>query len=158
MNVAHFHLIVNHLPIVGVLIGALILIVGMLLKNMTVKLTALGVLVFSAITSIFAFYTGEGAEEIVESLSSANHDLIHIHEEYAETFFIMMLILGVVALLGFIAELKKSTNAKYLVIVSLLGSIACIIMAKYVGTSGGEIRHTEIRSDFRIDQKSIEED
>lgn len=131
----------------GVLIGALILIVGMFLKNPAVRLTALGVLVFGAITSMFAFYSGEGAEEVVEHLPGISEARIHTHEEQAETFFTMTLILGVVALLAFIAELKKSTYAKYLVMVSLLGSLACVVMAKYVGTSGGEIRHTEIRVD-----------
>ncbi|MBK8602240.1 MAG: hypothetical protein IPN87_03750 [Saprospiraceae bacterium] len=44
MNGAHFHLVVNHLPIVGLLIGILILITGLALKKVDIQLTALGVL------------------------------------------------------------------------------------------------------------------
>lgn len=58
MNDAHYHLIVNHLPIVGLLIGILVLIAGLVFNKTEVKLTALGILIFSAITSIAAFYTG----------------------------------------------------------------------------------------------------
>jgi len=68
MNGAHFHLVVNHLPIVGLLIGILILITGLALKKVDIQLTALGVFIFSAVSSIVAFNTGEGAEEVVEKI------------------------------------------------------------------------------------------
>lgn len=147
MNEAHLHLVVNHMPIVGVLIGILILITGLLLKRTEVKLTALGVLVFSAIASIFAFYTGEGAEEIVENIAGISESLIHEHEELAESFFTLTLIMGAIALIAFIAEIKKYKFSKYLIIFVLLLAISDGVLATFVGTSGGEIRHTEIRTD-----------
>ena len=150
MNSAHFHLIVNHLPIVGLLIGTLVLITGLVIKKTDVNLTALGVLIFSAITSIVAFYTGEGAEEVVENLPGISETLIHTHEEYAESFFVLTLILGGLSLLTFITELIKFKISKYLIILCLLGAIADGILAQYVGTSGGEIRHSEIRSDAKM--------
>lgn len=147
MNEAHFHLVVNHMPIVGLLIGILILITGLLLKKSEVKLTGLSVLVFSAIASIFAFYTGEGAEEVVENISGISKTLIHDHEELAEKFFTLSLIMGAIALIAFIADLKKFKYAKHLIILALVLSISDMVLAKFVGTSGGEIRHTEIRTD-----------
>ncbi|MDB4286170.1 hypothetical protein N9933_02605 [bacterium] len=150
MNNAHLHLVVNHLPIVGLLIGILVLIAGLLLKKTEVKLTAMGIFIFSAITSVFAFYTGEGAEEVVENISGISETLIHAHEEYAESFFTLTLILGGVSLIGFVAEVMKFKYAKYLIFLTLLLAIADGVLAKYVGTSGGEIRHTEIRSDSKM--------
>ncbi len=150
MNNAHYHLLVNHLPIVGLVIGILVLIVGLFLKKRDIKLTALGVFVFSAIASIFAFYTGEGAEEVVENIAGISETLIHNHEEYAESFFTFTLILGAISLITFIAELKKFKYAKYLMFITLLLAIADSVLASYVGTSGGEIRHTEIRSDAKV--------
>ena len=147
MNDAHFHLVVNHMPIVGLLIGILILITGLLLKRTEVKLTALGVLIFSAIASVPTFYTGEGAEEVVENISGISETLIHDHEELAEKFFTLTLILGAIAIIAFIAELKKFKYAKHLIILVLILSISDLVLAKFVGTSGGEIRHTEIRTD-----------
>ena len=150
MNDAHFHLLVNHLPIVGLLIGILILIAGLLLKKTEVILTAMGVFIFSAIASIFAFYTGEGAEEVVENISGISETLIHLHEEYAESFYTLTLILGGTSLITFVAEIKKFKYTKYLIILTLLLAIADGILAKYVGTSGGKIRHTEIISDAKM--------
>jgi uncharacterized membrane protein len=150
MNDAHYHLIVNHLPIVGLLIGILVLIAGLVFNKAEVKLTALGIFIFSAITSIAAFYTGEGAEEVVENLEGISETLIHTHEEYAETFYTLTLILGGLSLLTFIMELKKIKFTKYLIILCLLIAIVDGVLATYVGSSGGEIRHTEIRNDAKV--------
>ena len=147
MNDAHFHLVVNHLPIVGVLIGFLVLLVGLIMKKPQIKNTALGIFIFSALTAIVAFLTGEGAEEIIENLPGISETLIHKHEEYAELFLTMIMILGGVSLITLFLQYKKLSFYKYGFIAGLLLSVTTIIISKYVGTSGGEITHIEIRSD-----------
>jgi len=152
MNDAHFHLVVNHLPIVGVLIGFLVLLVGLILKKPQIKNTALGIFIFSALATIAAFLTGEGAEEIVENLPGISETLIHKHEEQAELFFTMMLILGGVSLITLFLQYKKLSFSKYGFVLILLLSITSIVISKNVGTSGGEITHIEIRSDTNVIQ------
>ncbi|WP_310991187.1 MULTISPECIES: hypothetical protein [Flavobacteriaceae] len=147
MNDAHFHLVVNHLPIVGVMIGFLVLLAGLIMKKPQIKNTALGIFIFSALTAIVAFLTGEGAEEIVENLPGISETLIHKHEEYAELFLTMIMILGGVSLITLFLQYKKLSFYKYGFIAGLLLSVTTIIISKYVGTSGGEITHIEIRSD-----------
>lgn len=158
MNDAHFHLVVNHLPIVGVLIGFLVLLVGLIMKKPEVKNTALGIFIFSALTAIAAFLTGEGADEIVENLPGISETLIHKHEEYAELFLTMMLILGGISLITLFLQYKKLSFYKYGFMIVLLLSITAIVISKYVGTSGGEITHIEIRSDANVIQLDGNED
>jgi glucan phosphoethanolaminetransferase (alkaline phosphatase superfamily) len=146
MNDAHLHLLVNHLPIVGLLIGTLVLIAGLTLKKREIKLTAFGIYIFSALGSLAANATGEAAEEIVENISGISETLIHTHEEYAETYLVLSLVLGAISLLGFLAELRKMKFASVLTFFIFLFALATSVSAKYVGTSGGEIRHSEIRS------------
>ena len=150
MNNAHYHLIVNHLPIVGLIIGTLVFVAGLLIKKSEVKLTGLGIYIFAAIASILAFYTGEGAEEIVENNLGISETLLHNHEEFAETFFTLTLILGAIAIIGFIALLIESRHFRYLQILILLLALTDGVLAYNVGVSGGEIRHSEIRSDANI--------
>lgn len=150
MNDAHVHLVVNHLPIVGLMIGTLVLVTAFLIKKLEVKLTGLGILIFSAITSIVAFYTGEGAEEVSENMLGISETLIHTHEELAETFFTVTLILGGISLVAFLAALRKLKFANLLMIVCLLLALGDLVLARNVGTSGGEIRHTEIRGDIKM--------
>ena len=158
MNEAHFHLIVNHLPIVGLLIGLLVLVTGFILKKSEIKVTALGIFIFSALASIAAFYSGEGAEEIVEKIPGISETLINQHEESAELFFAAILILGVFSLMTLILEIKKSKFSNYGFVLVFLVTLASGVLAKNVGTSGGEIRHMEIRNDSNLIQIHPEED
>jgi hypothetical protein len=158
MNTGHLHLIVNHLPIVGVLIGILVLLAALWLGKSEVKLTALGILIGSAAASALAFYTGESAEDLVENIPGISETLIHTHEEYAETFLIVTLILGVVAALAFLAELKNWGIKSYLVLITLVLAISAGVLATYVGSSGGEIRHSEIRTTPKLIDVEADED
>lgn len=158
MNDAHLHLLVNHLPIVGLLIGILVLLAGFFLKKSEVKLTALGIFIFSALASMAAFYTGEGAEEVIENLAGISETLTHTHEEYAESFYLLTLILGGLSLVTFVAELRKFRFAKYLMVLCFLVAVADGVLAKYVGTSGGEIKHQEIRGNSKMIPLDKEED
>lgn len=158
MNEAHFHLVVNHLPIVGILIGLLVLVTGFILKKPEVKVTALGIFVFSALASVAAFYSGEGAEEIVENIPGISETLINQHEEAAELFFTVVLILGGISLITMFLEIKKNRFAKFGFILVILFALAAGVLAKNVGTTGGEIRHTEIRNDPNPIQIQTEND
>ena len=158
MNDAHFHLVVNHLPIVGVLIGLLVLLIGFIINKPQVKVTALGIFIFSAVASIAAFFTGEGAEDVVENISGISETLIHAHEEYAELFFIAILVLGFVSIITMFLEVKSLKYAKYGFMLALALSIISTVLAKYVGTSGGQIRHTEIRTENTLIQIDSQDD
>ena len=158
MNDAHFHLVVNHLPIVGVLIGFLVLLSGYIIKSSQVKTTALGIFIFSTLTAIAAYYTVGGAEKIVENLPGVSETLIHKHEELADIFFTMMLILGSASLLTLFFQFKKFVFVKYGYALVLLLSIGCVVISKYVDTSGGEITHIEIRSNANVIQLDAQDD
>ena len=150
MNGAHFHLVINHLPIVGVIIGTLVLMAGILLKKDQVKLTGLSIYISSALTATFAFLTGEGAEEVVENIAGISEKLIHTHEEYGESFLTVSIILGLVSIVSFYLTSKNKAWSKILLYIVLLIGLSAVILGKLVGTSGGEIRHTEIRKSNQI--------
>jgi hypothetical protein len=88
--------------------------------------------------------TGEGAEEIVEELG-ISHDIIHEHEEIAEKFMKVLYVLGILSVLGLAANSKKHVKASIVSYFVLVLAIGSAVLSKFVGTSGGEIRYTEIR-------------
>ena len=145
MNDAHLHLILNHFPSIGITIGLLVLIAGYLVKNPQVKATSLGIFIFSALAAIAANFTGEGAEEIVERIPGISESIIEEHEEFAEQFLIMALVLGGAALITLLLQWRKIKLATYGYILVLILAISSLVSAYYVGVTGGEIRHTEIR-------------
>jgi uncharacterized membrane protein len=146
MNDAHLHLLVNHFPIIGTIFGLGILIAGIVFKNNAVKNTAFVLLMVSAVFGFAAMSTGEGAEELVEDMPSVGDKIIHNHEELAEKFILVLYITGGFALLSLIANVKKHSKAKLFTWITLLLAIVTVVLVKEVGTSGGEIRHTEIRA------------
>ena len=144
MNDAHLHLLFNHLPIVGSLIGLLILAVGIFFKQPMVRKTAFGVLVFSALVTLPAFFTGEGAEEIVEELPGISHNLIHEHEEAAELALWLSETLGILALIAFYLEHIQHKFSGMANFFTLIFSIGTFVSFAKTGNTGGEIHHPEI--------------
>lgn len=145
MNEAHLHLLVNHFPIIGSIFGLGILLAGIFLKNNSVKNTAYIVFIVASVFTIASMATGEGAEEIAESLPNVGHDIIHEHEEIAEKFAIVMYLLGITSLLGLFLNIKEHAKAKFMAFAVLIIAVVSVTLSKSVGTTGGEIRHTEIR-------------
>jgi len=146
MNDAHLHLVVNHFPIIGTILGLGILITGIILKNNTVKSTAYVLFIVAAIFAAFSMGTGEGAEELVEDMPSVGKQIIHEHEEMAEKLAIVLYVLGVISLAGLFLNYKKKASAKLVSFVALVVAIVGVFLAQQTGTTGGEIRHTEIRA------------
>ena len=147
MNDAHLHMVLNHFPIIGSIFGLVILIAGLILKNNSVKNTAYILFMVSAIFAAFSMGTGEGAEEMVEDMPNIGKQIIHEHEEIAEKFALVLYLMAAVSLAGLIMNLKNYSKAKFVSYVAVVIAIIAVVVSTQVGTSGGEIRHTEIRDD-----------
>ena len=148
MNDAHIHLVINHLPIIFPLVGVIVLATGFFSKSDPVKRTAFMIFTLGAIAAFFAMNTGEGAEEIVEKIDGITKEVIHTHEEAAETFGLLSYILGGLSILSLWASFKQKSFSNILSIVTILFAIVVLFFAKETGTTGGEIRHTEIRPGY----------
>jgi len=147
MNDAHIHLVVNHFPIIGTIFGLGILVVGLLLKNNSVKNTAYVLFVIAAIFGFFSIATGEGAEEIVEDFPGIGKAIIHEHEEVAEKLALVLYALALTSVFGIYTNVKNKTKATLVSYIALGIALIAVYFAQQTGTSGGEIRHTEIRND-----------
>jgi hypothetical protein len=146
MNQASVHLLLNHVPIIGTVIGMLVMIAGFIFKNVYVKRTALGIFILASLAAIPVFLTGEGAEDAVEKLPGVSKSIAENHEDLALIFIWILGGIGVLSIISFATDLMNLQFGKYLYIIILIISVGAVGMAKQVGTTGGEIRHTEIRS------------
>ncbi|MES2864280.1 MAG: hypothetical protein V4666_09205 [Bacteroidota bacterium] len=155
MNEAHWHLLVNHFPIIGLFFGFLILLFGIIKNNSTLKSTAYIIFIFCMIMGKISMMTGDKAEHSVEEMAGFSHDFIHEHEEAAELFMKPLYVLGLVSIFGLVSLSKKRENEKFVSICAILIAAICLFLSKNVGTSGGEIRHTEIRENLAISGDSV---
>ncbi len=152
MNDTHLHLLINHFPIVGTIFGLGILIFGIIQKNKSVQNTAYIIFLICMILGKFSMFTGEKAEEIVENLG-ISHELIHEHEKQAETYMKMAYALGLISIISLLANVKNHPKSKLFSILTLTLAAVTIFLSKSVGTSGGEIRHTEINQSIENHSK-----
>ena len=146
MNDAHLHMVVNHFPIIGTIFGLGILIAGIFMKNTVIKNVAYILFVVAAIFAAVSMATGEGAEEIAEKLPAVTDQIIHEHEEMAEKLALVLYALGVISLLGLYLNFKNHTKAVAVSYIALVVAFIGVFFGKQTGTTGGEVRHTEIRA------------
>ncbi|MEX1188228.1 MAG: hypothetical protein WED33_03155 [Bacteroidia bacterium] len=158
MSEHHLHLLFNHFPIMGSFFGLIILITGMVAGNSIIRKIGYVVLIASALFTLPAFFTGEGAEEVVENLPGIGHDIIHEHEEIAELSLWLAEIMGISAFFSFMLEIRKHRLNLQFSILTLVLSIMCFGSMIRTGNSGGEIRRPEIRSDYQPSNDSQQDD
>lgn len=83
MTAAHLHLILNHLPIIGIPISFFVLLYGLMTREKKIVSLALVMTALFAICSIPVYLSGEPAEEIVKTLPGMCEELIEAHEDAA---------------------------------------------------------------------------
>lgn len=154
MNDAHLHMVVNHFPIIGTIFGLGILITGIVMKNTVVKNVAYVLFVIAAIFGAVSMSTGEGAEEIAENLPSVTDQIIHEHEEMAEKLALVLYVLGGISLLGLFMNFKNHAKASLISYLAFVVALVGVFLGKQTGTTGGEVRHTEIRENATVSNAS----
>jgi uncharacterized membrane protein len=148
MNDAHYHLVVNHFPIIGTIFGFGILIAGMISKSNAIKNVSYVLFIVSAIFAFASVSTGGGAVGVVKGMPDITKPIIHKHAELAEKLALILYVLAVISILGLYTNVKNHSKSQLIsFLILIIAGIACYV-GKEVGTTGGEIRHTEIRSGF----------
>lgn len=157
MNAAYYHLLLNHIPVLGSVFGTLLLLFGILRGNKTLMQTALYTFIIAAAVTLPVDWTGEDAEHLVEEMG-VSHDLIHEHEEMAEISVKLMLGLGGLSFATLILQILGISFAQIFNYITLVLAFVVIGFMSQTAHSGGLIRHPEIQSDFDISKyKSSEE-
>lgn len=160
MNATHLHLLVNHFPVIGSIIGVLIMIGGLLLRNEMIKKTALVVFVGAGVFTAVAYKTGEEAEHSIENVPGFSEYYLEEHEETAEGAAPFMYALAAVSLASLVMIQKKHKRAKISTYLSMTLGIITMILMIQVGNLGGKIRRPDIRDNNQapIEQTSSEEE
>ncbi|SHE88288.1 hypothetical protein SAMN05443144_10416 [Fodinibius roseus] len=142
MEADYLHLIVNHVPIFSVLFGILILGWGLFRKNKSILQIAMVLFLVGAASSYAAMETGEAAEDIVEELSVASHEVIHNHEEAAEIAFWFTITTGLLSIVGLFVisyDLRWRNTLFGVLAFSALISLGTLLYTAY---QGGKIFHS----------------
>lgn len=146
MSQTHIHLLVTHLPIIGSILGTLVLAYGLWVKNTQVQIAAFSLLIISSLGSVLSYFTGEAAEESVEKIQGVSEAVIEQHEDFAVVGFVALIVLGCLALLNMMLTLKKSGWMNKFAFITLVAGFISFGLIAWTGYLGGQIRHTELNA------------
>jgi len=145
MSFVHLHLLLNHVPVVGVVFVVLLLAVALWKRHSDIGKLALALLAGIAAITAIVFLTGEPAEEAVENVAGVSEALIHQHEDVALVALISTGVVGALAL-GLLWWYRRQTLPRRLVGASLVVMLGVSGLMAWTANLGGQIRHSEIRS------------
>jgi hypothetical protein len=150
MNGAQWHLLINHLPVFGLVFGLLVQLASLIRKSEELKRAALALFLVTALGTIPAYITGDPAEHVVQDMPDVNRDQIDSHSDWATASLVAIEALGAAALAGLYLAGKSGT-------VSALAFNGCLALAivgfglvAWTAHLGGLIHHPEIRPGFVV--------
>jgi uncharacterized membrane protein len=144
MNMVHFHLLLNHFPIIGTLIGVCLLGWGIIKKQDILRFTGALLIAVMALITLPVNKSGEEAEETVEHIQGVSEVMLEEHEEAAETAMFVMIVTGIVAVGSLVLDKRSHSKASLAYITTfVLSLITCALMMQ-VGYYGGQIRRPDL--------------
>jgi uncharacterized membrane protein len=149
MNQTHIHLLINHLPVFGSILGAFVLFYGIRKKSDVTITASYYLLVIASIGSAVAYFTGEAAEETVENLQGISEAMIEQHEDASVFAFIALLASGLLSVYGLFISGKANSKSRGVAILTLVISLFAFISIARTAYLGGQIRHTEIHDGYQ---------
>ena len=144
MNAAHFHLLLNHIPVVGMFFALLLLAAAVARRSEELKKAALWALVVVAGFAVPTYLTGEPAEMVIMDLPDVTEAVVDQHQDAAKIALALVSAGGIAALAGLVVWRAKTVPHRFAVAL-LAWSVAALGVLGWTANLGGKIRHTELR-------------
>lgn len=144
VNWAHIHLMLTHIPVIGVGVIILFFCVGRVRGNLAIERLSMEMFVALACLSVAVYLSGSPANLQMRERPGISRQKIHDHSQAADFAFWSMETLGALSLavlLKFKGE--PSVPNRFLTAILVLSIIVFALML-WTATLGGKIRHPEI--------------
>jgi len=149
LNLAHLHLLLNHLPTIGFGIALGVYIIALVARSDALKRISLILFFLIAVMALPTFTSGGAAERVLcpenKCAEGVSPEMIRIHEDWALLAFLLMEATGFFAWLALWQLRKSSQLASWNWAVVLLLSLVTVSLMATAAGYGSEIRHPEIR-------------
>jgi len=144
MSFTHLHLLLNHFPVIGTIIGIGLLAVALLRRSSEIGKVSLGLFAVLGALSVIVYLTGEPAEEAIENLAGFSEAVTERHEEFALVATIALASLGALALSA-LAVFRRKSLPRWITLASFGFALLTGGLMSYTAMLGGQVRHTEVR-------------
>jgi uncharacterized membrane protein len=145
VNVAHLHLLLNHFPTIGTVVGIGLILLAFVRRNDHLLRASLEVFFAIALLTLPVYLSGVAAQTVVEGRTGVSMPAITAHQDAALLAFMLMEITGAVAWLGLWQSRRNSRPGRSTLATVVLLSVVTLVLMGRAATIGGEISHAEIR-------------
>ncbi|MEM7627506.1 MAG: hypothetical protein AAF333_18065 [Planctomycetota bacterium] len=154
LNPEHLHVMLNHLPLIGLALALVPLLIGLLGNRRESLFIGLLLATLCGASTMAVMWSGEEAEhdwlhsERAGHLDADAYAWAEIHEHRAEDFVWVMYgtaAVSLVALLSMVMK-KRVKTTRVLAGLAALGCVLSVAASAYIADSGGKISHPEFRT------------
>jgi uncharacterized membrane protein len=144
LNFPHLHMILNHFPTVGTVLGIGLLAIGYVRRNDHVTKVSLEVIFLIAVLTLPVYLTGVAAGEGVAELPGVSQAAMSAHHDAAIGAFAVMELAGLAAWIALWQYRRRPALPNGTVAATLVLALVSVALMGRTANIGGEIRHPEI--------------
>lgn len=145
-SIPHWHLLLNHFPSIGTVIGLALLGTSYYQKSEDLKYASLVLFVVLAFLTIPTYITGAASGWIIRGTEGISGDRIAAHQDAATLTFIVFLITGWFAWFALWQYRRFMQPRNWIVHTVLILAVVSLLLMINTGHLGGDINHPEIRT------------
>jgi len=151
MNLTHVHLLLNHFPTVGMMVGLGLFLMAIGAKSDDLKRASLVIIFGIALLAIPTFATGTAARLVLSKNPEVSTATIDTHETAALLALGFMELTGAFAWLGLWQYRRLSRWPQGTMTAVLLTGLVTFGLMARAANIGGEIRHAEVRTGTTVE-------
>jgi hypothetical protein len=143
-TLAHLHLLINHVPTVGTVLGIALFLLAIVRDRSELKVISLEVFYLIALGSVPAYMSGVAAHGVLQQRGDAPEAVIAAHQSAALIALFWMGLMGVVSWFGLWQSRRQGQVPRATLAVVFLLSMVSLATMAWAANLGGFIRHPEI--------------
>jgi hypothetical protein len=143
---AYRHLLLNHVPIVGLFVAFVVLIAGLAVRQSALLFTGLVLVALTAGATIPVASYGDAAyPAIYDALDGDGRKWLDYHAELAETWVPVLIANTALAVIAIVAGVLRHRLLLWAALLVALVTVAGLTGTMLVASAGGKIQHPEFR-------------
>jgi hypothetical protein len=142
----YVHVVINHFPLIGLLVAMVALSVALVARNRTSILLSLSLVGLLALSAWPVAHYGEaGYDRVLSMADEPGQAFLRYHAHLADRWVFLYYLTAGVALLGLGLAWKWPKSLPFSSLLALALAAASVVAGLFIAHAGGQVRHREFR-------------
>jgi len=144
----YIHVLLNPLPVYGLLVGWVGLIIGLVLRSRSAQIATLSLVLLSSTSAWPVYEFGEqGYDRVLSMTDEAGEAWLDEHRYRAENLIWVFYALAALSAFAIAAPIKWPKSSMPLAVAVVLLGAVTLGSGTYIAYAGGRVRHREFRNE-----------